>query len=99
MTASVKIDRPCHDPEHFIARKERVIALNLDLVGVVGDELEAGTVGIEDLAAAGDEAGPIGLDRSHRVRDADVGGFPVGSGQLPRDTASFRVEGQRQHAT
>jgi hypothetical protein len=33
-----------------------VVSLHLDFMGVVGDELESGALGVEDLAAAGDEA-------------------------------------------
>jgi hypothetical protein len=57
MPAPIKINRPCHDPKHFVPREERIVALNLDLMGVIGDELQAGTVGIEDLAAARNERG------------------------------------------
>ena len=55
----VEIHRPGHDAEHFGAGKVGVIASNFDFVGVVGDKLEAGAFGVEDLTAAGDKARPF----------------------------------------
>src|SRR3546814_11175526 len=72
-------------PKQLVTRQERIVTLDLHLagVGVISDELEAGAVGVEHLAAASDEPGFVGLDRTHRVGEPDIGGV------------RFRSEGRR----
>jgi len=41
MATRYRFERTSHDAEHLGARKERVVMLDLDLVGVVCDELQA----------------------------------------------------------
>src|SRR3546814_9135921 len=76
VTPSVKQHRARDYPKHLVTRQERIVTLDLHLagVGVISDELEAGAVGVEHLAAASDEPGFVGLDRTHRVGEPDIGG-------------------------
>src|SRR3546814_8292262 len=67
--------------------------LHLAGVGVISDELEAGAVGVEHLAAASDEPGFVGLDRTHRVGEPDIGGVRFHVRELPRYAACLRIRG------
>src|SRR3546814_16960556 len=69
--------------------------LHLAGVGVISDELEAGAVGVEHLAAASDEPGFVGLDRTHRVGEPDIGGVRFHVRELPRYAACLRIKGER----
>src|SRR3546814_6500932 len=68
--------------------------LHLAGVGVISDELEAGAVGVEHLAAASDEPGFVGLDRTHRVGEPDIGGVRFHVRELPRYAACLRIKGE-----
>src|SRR3546814_17054584 len=73
-----------------------VVTLDLHIsgVGVISDELEAGAGGVEHLAAASDEPGFVGLDRSHRVGEPDIGGVRFHVSELPRYADCLRIKGE-----
>src|SRR3546814_16082064 len=83
-------------PKQLVTRQERIVTLDLHLagVGVISDELEAGAVGVEHLAAASDEPGFVGLDRTHRVGEPDIGGVRFHVRELPRSAACLRIKGE-----
>src|SRR5689334_9670250 len=56
MTPLKQLKASGHDATHLAAREKWIIPLDANVVSVIGDELKTGSVGIEDLAAAGDEA-------------------------------------------
>ena len=47
MASAVEIHGSSHHAEHLRPGKKRIVPLNLDLMGVVGDELQTGAFGIE----------------------------------------------------
>ena len=67
MTPTIEIERARDHAEHLVPRQEWVVSLNIDLVGVIGDEFQTCTIGVENLAAARHEARSIRYDWTNGV--------------------------------
>ena len=92
VSASVEVERSRHDSEHLRSRQERIVALNINLVRVIGDELEPRPLGIEYLTAAGHKTWPLGFHRSNSIGESDVGGFGIDVRKFPGNPTSLCVE-------
>ena len=69
------------------------MAVNFEIVRLIGDKLQSSTIRVEHLTATGDESRRVRFHRSQGVRNADMGCFGVSLGQFPRDSTRLGVEG------
>jgi len=77
---------------HLGSAEEWIVSFHVDVTRLVGNELEADAVRIEDLAAARDESASGGLIFSHGVAQPDERAIRVSFSKLPRHTTGFAVK-------